>query len=752
MAAKYCILPLLCLLLSQALHQALAIAEFPFQNYSLPWEERLDDLISRLELDEITLQLARGGAGPNGPTPPIPRLGIGPYNWNTECLHGDFDAGSATSYPQAIGLAATFSRTIAGGVALATSEEVRAKYNNFTQHGIHRDHGGLSCFSPVVNIMRHPLWGRNQETYGEDPFLVSEMTTYAVKGLQEPSYSPGIPARYIRTSAGCKFFGVYSGPEDYPSSRYTFNAGVSERDLHMTYLPAFRECVKAGAYSVMCSYNSINSVPSCVNQRFLTDILRNKFGFKGYVVSDLNALEYVFKKHHYTETPLQTAVAGVKAGCNLEQSDSAENVYTNLTKAVQMGLLTEDELRQLVRPLFYTRMRLGEFDPPGMNPYSRFNASEMVQSLQYRNLALAAAVKSLVVLKNENNTLPVHGVQKLAMVGPFADSPQDLFGSFAPQTDPRFISTPWDGLRTLGRVRRLAAGCNNPVCDQYNKTAVMDAVVGTDLVIVCLGTGTQVENQGLDRHNMSLPGYQLELLQNAVKYAVGKPLILLLFNAGPLDIVWADQSPGVHAIVECFFPAQATGGALRKLFINADPGMPAGRLPFTWPASLDQVPPMSNYNMTDRTYRYFTGDPLYPFGYGLSFTQFNYTNLTLAQTTINPCDDLTVLVTMINTGKYPGYEVVQVYIRWHNATVPTPNIQLAAFDRFKATVNNTVTFFLKMPARVRAVFTTEMVLEPGMFTVFAGGQQPGQKRQVGSNVLNTTLTVKGPVTPLSSCP
>ncbi|XP_022105253.1 probable beta-D-xylosidase 6 [Acanthaster planci] len=648
-------------------------SEFPFQNYSLSWDERLDDLISRLQLDEIVLQLARGGVGPNGPSPPIPRLGIGPYNWNTE-------------------------------------------------------------------------------TFGEDPFLASEMARAFVRGLQEPSYAPGTEARYLRTSAGCKFFGVHNGPEDYPSSRYTFNAGISEHDLHMTYLPAFRECVKAGAYSVMCSYNSINSVPSCVNERFLTDILRNQFGFKGYVVSDRNALEYVLLKHGYTETPLQTAVAGVKAGCNLEQSDSAENVYTNLTEAVQMGVVSEDELKQLVRPLFYSRMRLGEFDPPGMNSYSRFNASDMVQCLQYRNLALAGAIKSFVVLKNENNTLPVGTIQKLAIVGPFANSPWDLFGSFAPQTDPRFISTPWDGLRGLGQFQRLAPGCNNPTCDQYNKTSIMDAVVGADFVIVCLGTGTRVENEGLDRRNMSLPGHQLELLQNAVKYALGKTLVLLLFNAGPLDILWADQSPGVHAIVECFFPAQATGAALKKLFTNADPGMPAGRLPFTWPASLEQVPAMSNYNMTNRTYRYFTGEPLYPFGYGLAFTQFNYTNLTLGQTTIDPCDDLMVHVTMINTGKYDGYEVVQVYIKWHNASVPTPKIQLAAFDRFKATINNTVTFFLKMPARVRAVFTDELVLEPGMFTVFAGGQQPGQKRQVGSNVLNTTLTVKGPMTPLSNCP
>ncbi|XP_022105195.1 probable beta-D-xylosidase 2 [Acanthaster planci] len=749
MAAKFCIAVYLWMLYLQVFHQPLVSSEYPFQNYSLPWDKRLDDLISRLQLDDIVLQLARGGSGPNGPSPPIPRLGIGPYNWNTECLRGDVGAGNATSFPQALGLAASFSISLVNSVAKATSEEVRAKYNNLTKHGIHRDHGGLSCFSPVVNIMRHPLWGRNQETYGEDPYLTGEMAKAFVRGLQGLQ---GNFSRYLRTSAGCKHFDVHSGPENYPSSRYTFDAKVSEHDMYMTYLPAFHECVKAGTYSVMCSYNSINGVPSCVNHKFLTDILRSQFGFKGYIVSDQKAIEYVFLKHKYTHSPLQTAVAAVKAGCNLELCYSAKNVYTNLTDAVQMGLVSEDELKQLVRPLFYTRMRLGEFDPPWMNPYARFVASEMVESFPHRNLALLSASKTFVLLKNEKNTLPVGGIHTLAIIGPFADSPQDLFGSYAPQTDPKFISTPWQGLRSLGRTQRLAPGCNNPVCDQYNETAIMDAVTGADLVIVCLGTGTKVEREGLDRRTMSLPGHQLQLLQNAVKYALGKPLVLLLFNAGPLDILWADQSPGVHAIVECFFPAQATGAALKQLFTNAEPANPAARLPFTWPASLDQVPPMTNYSMMNRTYRYFFGEPLYPFGYGLSFTQFSYTNLTLGRTTISPCDDLLVYVTLVNIGKYPGDETVQVYIKWHNASVPTPNIQLAAFNRFKTTVKNTVTALLRVPARVRAVFTDELVLEPGVFILFAGGQQPGQKRQVGSSVLNTTFTVEGPVTPLSHCP
>ncbi|XP_022099032.1 probable beta-D-xylosidase 2 [Acanthaster planci] len=753
MVDKTCFLsPVVLILLSLACPQLVWLTEFPFQNATLPWEERLNDLVSRLELEDIILQLARGGAGPNGPAPPIPRLGIGPYNWNTECLHGDAEAGNASTWPQVIGVAASFAADLAKSVASATSEEVRAKYNNFTRHGIRRDHCGLTCFSPVANIMRHPLWGRNQETFGEDPFMTGEMVSSYVNGLQGLD---GPVARYLRTGAGCKDFAVFSGPEDYPASKYTFNSGATERDLYMTYLPAFHECIKAGAYSVMCGYNKIDSVPACLNQRFLKDILRTEFGFKGYVVSEKSALEYAFLKDNYTQTALETAVAAVKAGCNLEQSDTPHNIYTNLTAAVQMKLVTVDELRELVRPLFYTRLRLGEFDPPSMNPWGRFNASEVVESLQHQNFALEGALQTFVMLKNENNTLPVGGVPIIAIVGPFADSPQEILGSFAPQTDPKFISTPWGGLGGLGKVRRLAPGCNNPVCDQYNQTAIMEAVTGADLVIVCLGTGTQIENVGLDRRNMSLPGHQLLLLQQAVKYALGKPLVLLLFSGGPLDIGWADSNPGVHTILQCFFPGQATGGALKNLFTNSQfpvAAGPSGKLPFTWPASMDQVPPITNYNMTGRTYRYFTGDPLYPFGYGLSFTSIKYINVSVGNTTINPCDDLMVYVALVNTGTVYAYESVQVYIKWHNASVPAPNIQLAAFTRLRTTMDNPVTVYLRMPARVRAVFTDQLVLEPGMFTVYGGGQQPNQKRQAPSNVVNTTFTVQGPVTPLSKCP
>ncbi|XP_071794475.1 uncharacterized protein [Asterias amurensis] len=721
-------------------------AAFPFQDITLSWEKRLDDLIPRLYLDEVSQQMARAGIRQNGPAPAIPRLGIGPYMWNTECLRGDSEAGNATAYPQALGLAASFSTDLLTEVATATSEEVRAKHNNWTSHGIYKDHSGLSCFSPVINIMRHALWGRNQETYGEDPFMTGVLARAYVTGLHGPH------PRYIRTSSGCKHIFAYDGPENIPSPRYSFDSQVTDMDMWMTYLPMFQECVKAGTYNLVCSYNSINGVPACASKKYLTDILRTQWGFKGYVSSDLTALEFMYTRHNYTTGPLDSAVAAVRAGCNLELSGAEDTAYSHLTEAVQLGLLTMEELLVLVRPLFYTRMRLGEFDPPKLNPYTSLRAEDVVESKAHQNLAVTAALKTFVLLKHTNNILPVGKIQKLAVVGPLADSPRDLFGDYPPETLLEYIITPREGLQSIASVVQFAAGCDNPACGMYNQTAIAQAVMGVDFVVVCLGTGTSIESESRDRISLALPGKQLQLLQDAVKYAAGRPVVLLLFNAGPLDISWADQHPGVQAIVECWLPAQATGKALARFFTNGVDGNPAGRLPYTWPASMDDVPAMTNYSMFNRTYRFFTGAPFYPFGYGLSFTEFDYQRIFVTNPVLKPCDDMHVSVTLSNVGKYVGDEVTQVYIGWPGATFPVPRYQLGAFVRIQIRPQNQITHYLTIPARVRAVYEGRLVLKPGKFWVYAGGQLPGQSRRVPSAILVTDFTVVGQDTDLASCP
>ncbi|XP_022105210.1 probable beta-D-xylosidase 5 isoform X2 [Acanthaster planci] len=735
---------LLCLLFLISVR--VTVAEFPFRNVSLSWDERLDDLIPRLYLDEIASQMARAGYKQNGPTLPIPRLGIGPYNWVTECLRGDVRSGNATSYPMPIGLAASFSVDLLTAVGTATSIEVRAKYNNYTSHGIYKDYGGLSCFSPVINIVRHPLWGRIQETYGEDPFISGELAKAYVAGLH------GDHPRYVRTSSGCKHIFAYDGPEDIPSSRFSFDSVVSDADMQMTYLPMFHECVKAGTFNLVCSYNSINGIPACANKKYLIDVVRNQWGFKGYVSSDDAALEFLYNKHNYTKGALDSAVAAVHAGCNLELTGSHQPVYTHLTQAVQLGLISIEEMTTLVRPLFYTRMRLGEFDPPDMNPYTKLNVDEVVESAEHQELAVSVAVRTFVLLKHIGNVLPVGKIATLAVVGPMADSPYDPFGDYPPGTLREYITTTREGLKSIASIVKYAGGCNNPVCNQYNRAEVIDAVTDVDFVVVCLGTGTSVETESRDRRNLDLPGSQLKLLQDAVQHAKGRPVVLLLFNAGPLDVTWADESPDVHAIVECWLPAQATGLAVARFMTNGPEGNPAARLPYTWPATMEDVPPMTDYSFFNRSYRFFTGVPFYPFGYGLSFTEFNYDRVVITNPVLKPCDDMHVSVTLTNVGRYAGDEVIQLYVGWPDAVFPVPQLQLGAFLRVETTPWNQVTSYLTIPPRVRAVYEKTLVVKPGKFMLFAGGQQPGQKRRMSSNVLTADFTVVGRMTNLSDCP
>ncbi|OWF39181.1 probable beta-D-xylosidase 5 [Mizuhopecten yessoensis] len=709
-----------------------AETDYPFRNTSLSWDTRVNDLVDRLTLKEIMLQMSKGGSGPNaGPAPHIPRLGIGPYSWNTECLRGDVSAGNATSFPQALGLAATFSTDVIHDVAEATGVEVRAKYNDYRKHKQYGDHKGASCFSPVINIMRHPLWGRNQETYGEDPFLSGVMAAHFVKGLQ------GQNPTYIRASAGCKHFDVHGGPDNIPVSRFSFDAQVSERDWRLTFLPAFKRCVEAGTFSLMCSYNRLNGIPACGNKRLLTDILRKEWGFKGYVVSDQEAIENIINFHHYLNNTVDTVALCVNAGCNLELStNEAIPVYFSMIDAIRSGKLTEKVVRARVKPLFYTRMRLGEFDPPDLNPYNFLGLSN-IQSANHRMKSLEAAMKSFVLLKNVNNLLPFHkSFQKIAVVGPMANNLDQLFGDYSADASRQYTTTPLDGLKHLAQITNYGQGCPDNRCVHYNATQVKTAVANTEVVFVCLGTGQELEKEGNDRISMDLPGHQLQLMKDAVRFAGNAPVILLLFNAGPLNISWAEQSGCVGAILECFFPAQAAGEAIFSVLTsNGENSNPAGRLPFTWPMYDNQVPFISNYSMEGRTYRYFKGDPLYPFGFGLSYSKFHYYDAWLSPY-ISAGKPARVKVEVGNSGPYDGDEVIQIYLEWITTKMPMPRLQLVAFRRVFIKVNDTVTYTLEIQPSDMAVWTgSAFVIEQGTMRIYIGGQQPNQKMSVPSNIL-----------------
>ncbi|KAK3600407.1 hypothetical protein CHS0354_026640 [Potamilus streckersoni] len=629
------------------------LGDYPFLNVSLPWDVRVDDLVKRLTLEELMVQMSKGGAGPQGgPAPAIDRLGIKPYSWNTECLRGDASAGPATSFPQSLGLAASFSPSIIFDVAQATGIEVRAKYTDFSSQGVYGDHKGISCFSPVINIMRHPLWGRNQETYGEDPYLSGIYAANFVQGLQ------GDHPRYLRANAGCKHFDVHGGPENIPASRFTFDAQVRERDWRLTFLPAFKECVMAGSYSLMCSFNKINGVPACVNDKLLWNILRQEWGFQGYVISDEDAIENMITYHKYFNNSIDAVAACVKAGCNLEVTTSNPTpAYFSMVDAVNKGVLSEDTVRERAKPLFYTRMRLGEFDPSAMNPYTQYNLS-YIQNPAHRELAVKAAMQTFVLLKNDNNLLPLRkNFNNIAIIGPMADNLVQLFGNYNPDPDPKYSMTPLQGLQKLASQVNYAAGCSDNRCTNYSTDDIKKAVQGTQLAIVCLGIGLELESEDNDRSSMELPGNQSQLLQDAINFGNGAPVILLLFNAGPVNITMFDAEPRIPAILECFYPAQATGEALYNVLTMSVPGSnPAGRLPYTWYRTADQIPSMTSYTMEGRTYRYFQGDALYPFGYGLSYSTFQYLKMTF-ESVIVAGDPLFLFGQVENMGDVDGEEV-----------------------------------------------------------------------------------------------
>ncbi|KAK6171512.1 hypothetical protein SNE40_019687 [Patella caerulea] len=707
--------------------------DFPFYNVSLTWEERVDDLVSRLTIPEMVGQMSRGTNG----TDPIQRLGIKPYEWWTECLRGDI-GGGGTGFPEAIGLAASFSEEVIFNVARATGIEVRAHNTVFSKDGSYTVGRGLSCLSPVINIARDPRWGRNEETYGEDPYVSGVLASAFVQGLQ------GDHPRYLLTSAGCKHFDGWAGPQ-----YLDFDAQITMRDWRTTFLPAFRACVKAGTYNIMCSYNSINGIPSCANKELLTDILRDEWGFKGYVISDADAVSNVVTKFHYRNNSVDAAAACVNAGCNIELGLSfLLNVYQSIGQAVSEGKLQESKVREMMKPMWYTRMKLGEFDPPEMNPYKQLNLS-VVQSQEHRQLAIKTAMKTFVLLKNENNFLPLKfgtQFQKIAIVGPLANNSKVQTGNYSPPVDPRYATTPLINLSRLGNSVQYNPGCiGSTRCQTYDHEGLKQAVNGVDFVIVCLGLGNDIEKEGLDRNTIELPVNQSQILQDAVNNSpANTPVLLIMFNAGPVDITWADSNPRVVAILEAFYPSQATGEALFNVITMSGPdSVPAGRLPCTWPASDQQIPPIANYSMEGRTYRYINYDPLYPYGYGLSYTSFTYTNLQFSQS-ILAGNDVEGSVDVYNNGQISADEVIQVYINWQNSPVPTPKLQLVDFKRQYIIAQNKIRVKFRVKGESMAVWMEDnsgWMVYPGQYGVFVGGQQPNQYKITNSNVLSGMFEV-----------
>lgn len=833
-----------------------------YKDVSATPEQRATDLVSHMTLAEKVSQMQNVAAA-------IPRLDIPAYDWWNEGLHGVARAGIATVFPQAIGLAATWDTSLEHTIADAISTEARAKYNDAIAHNNHGRYQGLTFWSPNINIFRDPRWGRGQETFGEDPYLTSQIAIAFIKGMQ------GDDPQYFKTIATAKHFAVHSGPE---TTRHQFDARVSRGDLLDTYFPAFRAAVEDGrADSVMCAYNSVDGTPACASRILLQTHLRRTWHFGGYVVSDCGAIEDIYSGHKYKSSLAAAAAAAVKAGTDL----SCGTEYATLVDAVRQKLISEKDIDRAVIRLFTARFRLGMFDPPGRVPFSKIGMDE-VESPAHQQLALRAAEESMVLLKNDNETLPLGGRPRLAVIGPAADDPDALLANY--NGIPSHIVTPLQGVRSrfsperveyalgslytdqsaalipasvmipqggnnnlrglfaeyfhsdnftgkprLGRIEaegyfrwdmrdpevlaavprdtfslRWGATLRVPASGDYalgvkrlnpegstgtdsaklyiddrllvddsqkrhdlvsGTTGVMHLEAGrsyrlrveyrqdggpaglelvwkppadvslaeavhatktTDATLLFVGLNSNLEGEeskleipgfaGGDRTNIHLP-YPQEKLVGAL-LDTGKPVIVVLINGSALAVESAKLRAA--AILEAWYPGQEGGTAIAKVI--AGDYNPGGRLPVTFYRSVEQLPPFEDYSLKNRTYRYFMGAPLYPFGYGMSYSDFHYSALSLAGGNIS--------VHVTNSSSRDGDEVVQLY----QTDADAPHPELRGFQRIhlKAGETQTVTFprpSLKgnRPAK-------------GPFLVSIGGGQPGPWTE--GHYLQTDLTEK----------
>jgi beta-glucosidase len=716
------------------------MAAFPFQDPDRPLEERVRDLVSRMTLEEKVSQLVYTAKE-------IPRLGLPEYNWWNECLHGVGRAGVATVFPQAIGMAASFDAALLERVATAISDEARAKHHEASRQGYRRQYQGLTYWTPNVNIFRDPRWGRGQETYGEDPYLTGRMGVAFVKGLQ------GDDPRYLKLVATPKHYAVHSGPE---ALRHHFDARVGEQDLRETYLPAFRDCVVEGkAGSVMGAYSRANGDPCCAHPVLLGRVLRGEWEFDGYVVSDCGAIRDFHAHHTVTATPEQSAALAVREGCDLECGKE----YPALVEAVRQGLIGESQIDLAVARLMRARMRLGMFDPEERVTYARI-PYDVVDCEEHRKLAMAMARESLVLLKNDAGILPLRrDIRSIAVIGPSADDREVLLGNY--NGFPSRSSTILDGIRAAVSPATsvwYAAGCDIVknedtvwgVRPDDGFGEALAAVERSEVAVLVLGISNRIEGEeGAasqsqwrgDRIRIDLPAIQQRLVSAVA--AKGKPMVIVLLTGSPLAIPREHEL--AKAVLVAWYPGQAGGdGVAEALFGGASP---AGRLPVTWVRSAEQLPPFTDYAMKGRTYRFIEQEPLYPFGYGLSYTTFSYGSLKPAARAIATGEPLDLSIEVTNTGASAGDEVVQVYLSDLEASVRVARWKLVGFARVPLEPGETKTVPFSVAARSMAVVDERgrHVVEPGRFRLHVGGRQPDRRSAAlaGTPVVTAEFEARG---------
>ena len=676
-----------------------------------PVDKRVQDLISRLTLEEKATLLNKMGD--------VPRLGIRGDQWN-QCLHGVVWEKPTTMFPVSIAMAATWDTALVHEVSTAISDEARAIYNWWHDDpNFEGTKKGLFYRAPVINICRNPYWGRNNEAFGEDPFLTGRMAVAYVKGLQ------GDDPKYLKLVSTLKHFAV----NNVENGRQSLSATVSERMLHEYWLPHFRDAIVEGhAQSVMASYNAINGVPNNMNKLLLTDILKHDWQFDGFVVSDLGGVRSMVNGHEKGKMTYEEAVAkSLAAGCDF--SDDEFQKY--IPAAVRQGLLPEARLDDALARVLRDRIRLGEFDPAAAVPYSRISR-DVIDSPEHRKLALRTARESMVLLTNKNNLLPLDKskIKRIAVIGPHAD----MFtagGYSGKATDP---VTPLEGIRrhaAQGTEILYAAGARIAPAPSRGKSAplppfdtqaelrkAVDAAKQADVAIVYVGTTLAIEAEGRDRKTLALADDQVDLVKAVV--AANPRTIVVELNAGPLATPWIKQN--VPAMLEAWWNGEEGGDAIADVLFGSV--NPAGRLPLTVYESDSQEPPQDEYDVTKGfTYMYLTGRPLFAFGHGLSYTQFKYSNLRLSSNSIKSDGTVSVSVDIWNIGKRTGDEVVQLYVHEVNPVVKRPIEELRGFARISLDPDMKRTVTLDVPAQKLSFYDERVhafVVNPGAFDVMVG--------------------------------
>lgn len=668
--------------------------------------EEINAIIKELTLEEKVGLMLHESIG-------IPTVGIKPYNWWNECLHGVARAGSATIFPQTIGLAATFDTELAKKEYETISDEARAKYNEAQKNNDFRQFRGLTFWTPNINIFRDPRWGRGQETFGEDPCLTTKMGVVAVKGLQ------GSDSENLKVAACAKHFAVHSGPE---STRHTANVKPSKKDLWETYLPAFKALVDANVESVMGAYQRLYDEPCCGSKFLLVDILRKKWNFKGHIVSDCWAVRDFHENHKITKTPEESAALAINNTCDL----NCGCTYHAAISAVKQGILSEEKINESVFRLLMTRMKLGMFDSWEKSKWAYLGEKD-VNTQKNRELARQVAADSIVLLKNKNGLLPLNNeIHKILVMGPVATNVDALLGNYFGLNSK--LVTILEGILKKGDEHPEIIIDYTPAVGMYHDSRQRGWTVGlaenADVVVACFGLDTSMEGEEGDavetlrgdRDAIELPKHQLDYLKAV--HERGTPVVLVLTGGSPIAFPYDIAD----AILFAWYPGEEGGNAVADIIFGEE--IPSAHLPVTFPKSTSDLPDFEDYSMKNRTYRYAKKEPLFPFGFGLSYTKFSIQNAKLEKKD----NSVNISCEVSNIGNFDAKEVIQVYISKVNRNDDEPICSLKDFTKIfiKSGKTETVHFELPLSAFETITQNGDSILEKGEYIITLADSSPNE--------------------------